>query len=293
MERRTAEQFLERFPGAVLVTVESAKGSTPREAGAFMLVSETAIYQTIGGGQLEYMAIDRAREVMRGGVREDAMEIGLGPEIGQCCGGRVRLELRRIDKALRQEIIAAEQREFEALPHVYVFGAGHVGNALCRALALLPVRTILVDTRRAELDAAPEGVEKTLASVPESLVSQAPSGSAFLVLTHDHALDFLILNEALARSDAAYAGMIGSKSKRGTFSSWFKREGGDAAALARLVCPLGGSAVKDSRPEVIAALTAAQVMTALHLDECASAAREARQTAHNFGDSLLNSFKGG
>ena len=263
MEKQAASLSSQLFPSAVLVTIEAARGSTPRETGAFMLVSETAIHNTIGGGQLEYMAIDKARQMLRDGVEEAAMEIGLGPEIGQCCGGQVRLELRRIDEALALDIIAAEPREFAALPHVYVFGAGHVGNALCRALALLPVRTIIVDTRQAELDAAPEGVEKTLAAMPESVIAKAPSGSAFLVLTHDHALDFLILKEALARSDAAYVGMIGSKSKRATFKSWFMREGGDDAALDRLVCPLGGAAVKDKRPQVIAALTAAEVMTAL------------------------------
>jgi xanthine dehydrogenase accessory factor len=263
MNRQSAEQFLDRFSGSVLVTVEVAKGSTPRDAGARMIVSETAIHKTIGGGQLEYMAIDRARQMLLGRDEEDKMEIGLGPEIGQCCGGRVRLSLQRVDEALAQEVIESEMREFEARPHVYVFGAGHVGNALCRALALLPVNTILVDTRRAKLDAAPEGVEKKLAAMPESCVAQAPPGSAFLVLTHDHALDFLILKEALTRNDAGYVGMIGSKSKRATFSHWFKREGGDDAALARLVCPMGGSAVKDKRPEVIAALTAAEVMTAL------------------------------
>jgi xanthine dehydrogenase accessory factor len=263
MERQTAQQFLSAYPISVLVTVESAKGSTPREAGAFVLVSDTAIYKTIGGGQLEYMAIDKARLMLRTGDSEGVMEIGLGPEIGQCCGGRVALKLQRVDKALAHEIIASEQGELDALPHVYVFGAGHVGNALCRALSLLPLRTILVDTRQAELEAAPEGIETHLAAMPEDLVRQAPASSAFLVLTHDHALDFLILKEALARPDAAYVGMIGSRTKRGTFNSWFMREGGKKAALARLVCPLGGSAVKDKRPEVIAALTAAEVTMAL------------------------------
>jgi xanthine dehydrogenase accessory factor len=263
MERQSAEHFLGRFPSSVLVSVETARGSTPREAGAWMIVSETVIFKTIGGGQLEYMAIDKARHMLRAKDDEDNMKISLGPELGQCCGGRVTLELKVIDEALALEIIAAEAREFELLPHVYVFGAGHVGNALCRALTLLPVRTILVDARQAELDAAPEGVEKILAAMPESLVAQAPSGSAFFVLTHDHALDFLILKEALAQNDTAYVGMIGSKSKRATFKSWHLREGGDEAALARLVCPMGGSAVKDKRPEVIAALAAAEVMTAL------------------------------
>jgi xanthine dehydrogenase accessory factor len=278
MEMRAAKRFIETAPDAVLVSVLSAKGSTPREAGAFMLVSGAAIYGTIGGGQLEYMAIDKAREMLRGGASEDVMEIGLGPEIGQCCGGRVSLELRRIDEALAHEVIAAEARGLAARPHVYVFGAGHVGNALCRAMTLLPVRIILVDTRQAELDAAPGGVEKRCAAMPESLVAEAPPGSAFLVLTHDHALDFLILKEALARTDAAYVGMIGSKSKRATFSSWFRCEGGDEAALARLVCPMGGSAVKDKRPEVIAALTVAEVMIALaHCEALAEAASAALQ----------------
>jgi xanthine dehydrogenase accessory factor len=143
MKRQTAKAFLETAPDAVCVTVRSAKGSTPREAGAYMLVSGAAIYGTIGGGQLEYTAIDKARQMLRGGAREDFMEIGLGPEIGQCCGGRVSLELRWVDEALAQETAAAEAREADAMPRVYVFGAGHVGNALCRALALLPVRTIL------------------------------------------------------------------------------------------------------------------------------------------------------
>jgi xanthine dehydrogenase accessory factor len=285
MKRLTAARFLETRPDAVLVTIQSAKGSTPREAGAFMLVSDAAIYKTIGGGQLEYMAIDKARQMLRSGLKEDAMEIGLGPEIGQCCGGRVTLALRRTDEELAFDIIGAEERDLDAMPHIYVFGAGHVGNALCRALGLLPVRTILVDTRQAELDAAPEGVEKRIAAMPESLVEQAPSGSAFLVLTHDHALDFLILKEALARADAAYVGMIGSKSKRATFKSWLLRERGEEAAFARLVCPMGGPAVRDKRPEVIAALTAAEVMTALNAAKGRQAAASA-QTA-------LEKIKGG
>lgn len=263
MKRQNAEAFFSRASGSVLVSVQSAQGSTPREAGAFMLVSDAAIHKTIGGGQLEYMAIDRARQMLVSGASESAMDVGLGPEIGQCCGGRVTLKLRGIDAAMAREIIAAEERETAQLPHVYVFGAGHVGNALCQALGLLPLRTILIDTRKAELEAAPEGVETRLAAMPEEAAARAPAGSAFLILTHDHALDFLILKEALARKDAAYVGMIGSKTKRATFSSWFNREGGDAAALARLVCPMGISAVKDKRPEVIAALTAAEVMSAV------------------------------
>ena len=102
-----------------------------------------------------------------------------------------------------------------------------------------------------------------LVAIPEALVSDIPSGAVVLVLTHDHALDFLIAKEALARPDLAYVGMIGSATKRATFSHWLTREGGEKAWMDRLTLPIGGATVKDKRPEVIAAMTAADILTAL------------------------------
>src|SRR5690606_9263471 len=81
-------------------------------------------------------------------------------------------------------------------------------------------------------------------------------------LTHDHALDFLLTAEALNREDAAYAGMIGSRTKRATFQSWYLKNGGTKARLERLVSPIGGH-VPDKRPEVIACFVAAEVMRAI------------------------------
>jgi len=92
------------------------------------------------------------------------------------------------------------------------------------------------------------------------VVRQAPRGSAYLILTHDHALDFLIASEALARSDAPYIGMIGSLTKKAKFASWFKAEGGDPQLLNRLVMPIGAAGLGDKRPQVIAALAAAEIM---------------------------------
>ena len=260
---QTVDDFLRCSGACVLVSVVAVKGSTPREAGAFMLVSPLSTLRTIGGGQLEYMAIDHARQMLKSGGRSDVANISLGPEIGQCCGGHVSLNFQLVDAEISRDLIETEAGEGRARPHVYIFGAGHVGNALARAFALLPVRAVLVDNRQSDLDHAPQGVERRLVAMPESVVREAPTGSVFLVLTHDHALDFLIVSEALSRSDAAYAGMIGSKSKRGTFSHWFRRQGGNVNALERLVCPMGGSTVKDKRPEVIASLVAAEVITAL------------------------------
>ncbi|MBB4093282.1 xanthine dehydrogenase accessory protein XdhC [Ochrobactrum pecoris] len=255
--------FLNRRPDSVLVEVTDVRGSAPRDAGAWMLVARDMIFRTIGGGQLEYMAIDHARKILAGG-RDSPMDVPLGPEIGQCCGGRVGLSFRRVSRGLTDELVGKVDAEIATRPHVYVFGAGHVGDALANALSLTPVRVVLVDTREAELMACDvPGIETCLSAMPEQVVRSAPPGSAFIVLTHDHALDFLIVTEALQRRDAVYVGMIGSKTKKATFKNWLKREIGNDNLFENLVCPVGGAVVKDKRPEVIAALAAAEVLTAV------------------------------
>jgi xanthine dehydrogenase accessory factor len=261
--------FLDVSSSVALIEVAEAKGSTPREKGAWMVVSPTAIFGTIGGGQLEFMAIDKAREMLAKERRDDerfVLDVPLGPEIGQCCGGRVGLSIRKVDEAMRSTLLDEAKAEDAKRPHIYVFGGGHVGHALASAFALLPVQTIVVETRPDALEGMPEAVERKLTPMPEEMAREAPAGAAFVVLTHDHALDFLIVAEALKRKDAAYVGMIGSKTKKATFKSWFvKNAGGSEADFSRLVSPIGGDGVKDKRPAVIAALAAAEIMTALAL----------------------------
>ncbi|MBX3578813.1 MAG: xanthine dehydrogenase accessory protein XdhC [Rhizobiaceae bacterium] len=286
--------FLATAPHAALVEVAEARGSTPREKGAWMLVSPTAIFGTIGGGQLEFMAIDTARQLLGRPVDADStrpaagrppskqgggttLDIPLGPEIGQCCGGRVEVSVTIVDEKRRAALLAEAEAEDSRLPHVYVFGGGHVGHALAAALRLLPVATLVVETRADALEGLPTDVSARVTAMPEEMVRDAPAGSAFVVLTHDHALDFLIVAEALRRDDAAYVGMIGSKTKKATFRNWYlKTAEGTASRFARLVSPIGGDSVRDKRPAVIAALAAAEIMTALAADAGAVASTKAR-----------------
>ncbi len=225
-----------------------------------MLVSKTSIWGTIGGGQFEFMAIANARALLSGGGQE-VMDIPLGPEIGQCCGGRTQLLFRQVTAELAGDIERRLEAEAAVRPHIYIFGAGHVGHALVAALAPLPVRAVVVETRANELETLPPGSQTRLVALPEALVKEIEPGGAAVILTHDHALDFMIAREALLRTDLAYVGMIGSATKRATFARWLVREG-DGAALDHLTLPIGGAVVKDKRPEVIAALTAAEILTA-------------------------------
>lgn len=254
--------FRDQGPAA-LVRVEQARGSTPRESGAWMVVAAGgATLGTIGGGQLEYMAIDAGRAMLARGSAAETLDVPLGPEIGQCCGGRTLLSIARLDPAGWAALEALAAREHRALPAVTIFGAGHVGRALAAALALLPVRPVLVDQRAEELARAPGGVETVASALPEAEVARAPAGGAFVVMTHDHALDFLIVREALARRDAAYVGMIGSRTKRVSFERWLARTE-DPPDTGALVCPIGAAGRPDKRPEVIAAFVAAEILGAL------------------------------
>ncbi|TDH38614.1 xanthine dehydrogenase accessory protein XdhC [Pseudohoeflea suaedae] len=246
--------------GFVLVRITETRGSAPREAGAFMAVSANATFETIGGGTLEFEAIDRAR-AMLGGAETSDLDWVLGPDSGQCCGGRVKLSFDRIPADRTEQVEMLVAGEIERYPQVWIFGGGHVGRALAGFLMALPVEAHLVESREAEIATVPDGVIAHLAAMPESLVSAIAPGSAIVVLTHDHAIDFLVVEAALGRDDLAFIGMIGSKTKRATFESRYRKEGGDPARLSKLVSPIGRK-LDDKRPEVIAVTIASELMAA-------------------------------
>ena len=249
--------------GVILVTLTRAAGSTPREAGATMAVTGTEAVGTIGGGQLEFHCIDIAREMLAVGMRERELDIPLGPQMGQCCGGRVKVALGWATAADLTMLAAHEKAEAAARPTVLIFGAGHTGRALARALAPLPLATTLIDDRDGVMDRLPPAITCMRMADPVAAIDPAKAGSAFVILTHSHALDYRLAEAVLMRGDAAYVGMIGSATKRARFEAGFLRDGGRPEALTRLTCPIGGSDVDDKRPEVIAALTAAELVRCL------------------------------
>ncbi|CAZ88439.1 putative Xanthine and CO dehydrogenases maturation factor [Thiomonas arsenitoxydans] len=251
----------------VCVTLSRVRGSAPREQGACMLVGTTQTRGSIGGGHLEYKAIATARQLRArwaaGAAAEPHLEShALGPALGQCCGGHVEL---------RYELATSS-----ALPvpvplfHLQLFGAGHVGRALVRALRPLPCHIDWIDEREQEfpLDAfAPEvGGEwpstlRVLAvDAPEAEIATAPPGAFYLVMTHSHDLDFHLGETILRRADIGWFGLIGSATKRARFLRRWRERGVSESALERLVCPVGIPGIPGKAPEVIAASVAAQLL---------------------------------
>lgn len=244
------------------VTVAVARGSTPREGGVRMLVTAGTTFGTIGGGRLEWAATERARALLAGGESDAVLEMPLGPAVGQCCGGHVRLRLRRAGQATLEELEIAERVDAALRPSVLLFGAGHVGRALAAALAPLPFRLRWIDPRADQFpDELPRGIEAVVTSDLAGAVAAAPADAGFLVLTHSHALDFEICAAVLERDDFTYLGLIGSGTKRARFERGLAELGIERGRLSRLTCPIGGGRVRDKRPPVIAALVAAELIT--------------------------------
>jgi xanthine dehydrogenase accessory factor len=262
--RRLAEIVAEHG-SAALVTVHAAQGSTPREAGARMIVRpDGAFHGSIGGGQLEWQALAAAREAIaqgRGPVR--FIQKVLGPDLGQCCGGRVTLLVESFDRrdGGRLATLAAAEKDGESRTPVLLFGAGHVGRALVLALAPLPFSVRWLDGREG---AFPKHVPANVRPVPthnlEAELAAAEPGSFVLVMTHEHALDLAVTAAALGREDLPFVGLIGSATKRARFERRFGQLGIPEERIRALVCPIGVPGIAGKEPAVIAAAVAAQLL---------------------------------
>lgn len=254
--------FLNYNKRIIQASIVRTIGSSPRNSDTEMFISETDTLGTIGGGQLEYLVINHSKKMLAENIKKDILKISLGPEIGQCCGGKVEvslLEMYEKDKCLALNRFDKKDKN---LPHVYVMGAGHVGRALALQLQHLPVRCVLIDSRVDELAKCSADVETRLSAIPEVDIKSAPRGSAYVILTHDHALDFILCGAALDRHDAKYVGMIGSKTKKVKFKKWYQVNY-DNNLIKDFICPIGNVKNQDKRPSIIASSVTAEVINML------------------------------
>lgn len=210
----------------VAVTITHVSGSAPREVGAKMLILEGSdFFGTIGGGHLEELVLKEARDCLKLGLSRTT-RYPLGAKTGQCCGGVVELFFEVLNQG----------------PRLYLFGAGHVGQAICRTLAGTPFQVHVIDER-------PEWIESPL--LPKDTHRHDESWSEFLqnarfdrertyaaVMTHRHDFDQEIV-QALLRNPLRYLGLIGSRSKWARFRQRLEQKGVTEAELGRVRCPIG------------------------------------------------------
>ncbi|WP_119393034.1 xanthine dehydrogenase accessory protein XdhC [Taklimakanibacter lacteus] len=289
-------QALEAGESCAMISVWRTEGSAPREAGARLVLTVRGFHGTIGGGALEWRALAEAQKKMARGRSLTRTAHALGPELGQCCGGRVELLTEVFDmtalEAARElanaeslgafateshlqsdhvlRIITAGPRQAgnimvehfgEERRSLYLFGAGHVGRALILALAPLPFATRWIDTRPDAFPAAmPAHVVPVAVLDPVAELGAAPSGTFLLIMTHSHALDLAIAERALRDERFPYVGLIGSASKRARFLSRLRQAGIEDERFAAFKCPIGLSGIRAKEPAIIAASAVAELL---------------------------------
>src|SRR3954470_2914512 len=255
------EQLRARREAGVLVTVAAVRGHAPRDAGAKMVVAADRTWGSVGGGNLEAVAVERARNLLHAGaVQPELLPMALSDKAPyqhgvQCCGGEVTVLLEPLP----------------VVPAVAVFGIGHVGLELARILARRDLDLHLVDSRPEQL--APErlGVlADAVAAVqvhhvpvlPELVLGELPPGAHVLVMTHDHAEDAALIDAALRLPYLGSIGLIGSSAKWSRFRKNLAADGHDEEAIARVTTPIGLPGLTGKEPAVIAVSVAAALLQA-------------------------------
>lgn len=297
---------LARAPRVARVVVAGVEGSAPREVGAAMLVWPGGQVGTIGGGALEYQAAQAA--LARLDSDAPVMERhALGPALGQCCGGAVRLLTEVFTAVPEGEVFARRVSGSKAMPlavrkalamaraegtceaqflqgwmieplrpakrPLWIYGAGHVGRALVNVLAPLPDFAITwVDTSADRFPAdIPAGVTQLVATNPADGVRHAPSDAEHLILTYSHALDLELCHQLL-RHGFASAGLIGSASKWARFRKRLGQLGHTDAQINRICCPIGRAEL-GKHPQAIAVGVAGALLTPAQTHAVKEAAR--------------------
>ncbi|MEZ5751883.1 MAG: xanthine dehydrogenase accessory protein XdhC [Paracoccaceae bacterium] len=296
IDRAEIAELVERHGRVTRVVICAHQGSSPREAGAAMLVWADGQSGTIGGGALEFDAAQRARALKSGRSLDS---VALGPSLGQCCGGAVTLGYEVFDAATVSQIPQsglftrafgsadmplAMQRAMKAARgegaaglrfaqgwlaepvapkrrDLWIWGAGHVGRALVSVMAPLPgVAITWIDTDRSRFPAEiPAGVTARIAQNPASLVADAPAQAEHLILTFSHALDLELCHRLLAQGFGA-CGLIGSQTKWARFRNRLQALGHEPAEILRIRCPIGDPGL-GKHPQAIAISVASSFLT--------------------------------
>jgi xanthine dehydrogenase accessory factor len=238
----------------VLVTLLATAGSTPRNGGTKMLVCDDNEFDTIGGGNLEFEVIKQARHLLADNTTTQKVEhYPLSSKLGQCCGGATNVLF---------EVFTGHTQ------HIAIYGAGHVSKALVPILAQLPLQISWTDNRQELLDdiakqTLPTNVKLVVSEDPAQTIAQLPSGAWVMIMTHNHQLDFDIVEAALRREDMPFVGMIGSDTKARRFRTRLAHREFNQHTIQRLVSPVGVLDIPGKRPIEVAVSMAAQLIQRL------------------------------
>jgi xanthine dehydrogenase accessory factor len=238
---------IQQGESAALVTVVETRGSTPRQAGAKMLVHASGrTTGTVGGGPLEAWVIEQTHQALAQG-RSRLLHRGWEEDAEDLCGGRMRFFV---------EVLLPR-------PTLLIIGAGHIGQALARLGGLLGYRVAVLDERPELVTAERFPAADVLQSGPldEELTRSPPTEQTYVVIvTPHHSPDEKAL-AVIASHPVPYIGLLGSHRRT---SATFKRArqlGIPNTFLERIHTPIGVD-IGAETPREIAVSILAEVIAA-------------------------------
>jgi xanthine dehydrogenase accessory factor len=253
------QQTIDSGAAAAICTVVSTRGSTPRKAGATMLVVDDGsdlgrIEGTVGGGAVEHEIRRRAREVIAT-TRPVLVEIPLTTVLGMCCGGTMTIFI----ESLRMR------------PPCILFGAGHTSQALAAAADAAGFDVTVVDPRDelCTTERFPTATLRNSYDHDDDLQALPFAADAFVVIaTHDHQTDQRLAERVITR-DFTYLGLVGSIRKATLTRERCRNKGIAGDVIDRLRCPAGLD-IGAETPEEIALAIVAEMIQVRRRGEAAS-----------------------
>ena len=282
---------------AVLCTVIATTGSVPRKKGAWMLVSESGITGTIGGGNMEFLAANEAKDLLKSGKsRIKTYELGIGGDANMICGGSSVVFFRFVDGKSRLFLEEAVSRKKEKIltlikpdmswqwhfegeniepseddiimsekPYndikTYVFGGGHISVQTVSLISKLGFSVTVFEDRPEFADPEKFPSAENVILGDFSRISdkiRIEENDFVLVMTRGHAFDYEVLTQVLTKNPA-YIGVIGSRKKAEIMFGKLREAGFPDEAVSKIFSPVG-LAINAETPEEIAVSIAAQMI---------------------------------
>lgn len=264
---KTAQLWFSEGQDLELVHIESSNGSTPRGNDAWMLVGRTEVLGTVGGGAVEYQAVQDAQTLLRekgNGEKTYTLTRDAAAGLGMVCGGSVQISFRYLtgeDPAARNYVQELLEKEEKRCGTVYVYGGGHVSEEVCRQLDYLGFPYWIYDDREEFVteERFPHAQRRICASYELVCQKTVPGeGDYVLIMTRGHQYDYLVQKQLL-RSGASYIGVIGSLKKIATVEKKLLEDGFSEQEIHACYSPVG-LAIAAETPEEIAVSIAAELI---------------------------------
>lgn len=252
---------------AVLATVEETSGSTPRGAGACMVVTAKGrAAGTVGGGASEYAGERTALKVLQTGISQEET-FPLHPDgeqnLDMICGGEVRVSFRYLPAGEASLAWVRKEWERSVRPgRVYIFGGGHVSQKLVPALAAVEFRCVVLENRAEFCTRSlfPDAEEVRLIDYARAAQEISLTGDDYVVImTRGHRDDLLIQSQVM-RTPVRYIGVIGSRQKTAAVTAALREMGFTDDDFQRVHAPIGLPIRSETPAEIAVSITAQLIL---------------------------------